>query len=168
MSIPASLAASKLRMPETEEPLTAGKALIPVTATEDEEKPHNALQALTDGAWIGLKVVGMICTVVLVLISLVALIDWLLGWWAGYLGAPDLNLAQILGYLMFPVSFLCGITSSVEEMKTVGGLIGTKIVANEFVAVSSFGDTPAVLPVTDHSIVYRPDEQIPGRSVSPL
>lgn len=132
MSIPASLAASKLRMPETEAPLTAGRLVAP--AKDNETKPHNALQVLADGTWLGLKVAGMVCSVVLVLISMVALIDGFLGWWGGYLGAPNLNLAQMLGYLMFPVAFLCGVSRSAEEIRTVGGLIGTKIVVNEFAA----------------------------------
>lgn len=50
MSIPASLAISKLRYPETEETFTAGHVVIP----NDEQKPQNALHAFTNGTWIGI------------------------------------------------------------------------------------------------------------------
>jgi CNT family concentrative nucleoside transporter len=58
MSIPASLAISKLRFPEDSQPLTAGKVTIP----EDEQtnrKDSNAMMTFSDGAWLGLKVAGM-------------------------------------------------------------------------------------------------------------
>jgi CNT family concentrative nucleoside transporter len=47
MSIPASLAVSKLRYPEEEETLTAGKITIPTDGSE--EKPANALHAFANG-----------------------------------------------------------------------------------------------------------------------
>jgi CNT family concentrative nucleoside transporter len=58
MSIPASLAISKLRFPEDGQPLTAGEVTIP----EDEEatgQNRNAMMTFSDGAWLGLKVAGM-------------------------------------------------------------------------------------------------------------
>ncbi|KAA1064812.1 hypothetical protein PGT21_015547 [Puccinia graminis f. sp. tritici] len=58
MSIPASLAISKLRFPEDSQPLTAGKVTIP----EDEQtnrKGSNAMMLFSDGAWLGLKVARM-------------------------------------------------------------------------------------------------------------
>jgi concentrative nucleoside transporter, CNT family len=53
MSIPASLAISKLRWPEEEETLTAGRVVVPA---DPENKPANALHAFANGAWLGLKV----------------------------------------------------------------------------------------------------------------
>jgi concentrative nucleoside transporter, CNT family len=47
MSIPASLAVSKLRYPEEEETLTAGKISIP--RDDSEERPANALHAFANG-----------------------------------------------------------------------------------------------------------------------
>jgi CNT family concentrative nucleoside transporter len=55
MSIPASLAISKLRYPEEEETLTAGRVVIP---DDDEERAANALHAFANGAWLGLKIAG--------------------------------------------------------------------------------------------------------------
>lgn len=105
MSIPASIALSKLRFPEQEETLTKGKVIIPES---DDEKPINALQAFTNGAWLGLKVAGMIATILLCIISFVALIDGLLGWFGKYIQVPQLTLVFVLGYLFYPVAFLLG------------------------------------------------------------
>lgn len=55
MSIPASLSVSKLRWPETEEPLTAGKITIP---EDEDEKAYNFLHAMTNGSWLGIKIAG--------------------------------------------------------------------------------------------------------------
>ena len=52
MSIPASLAISKLRYPEEEETLTAGRVVIP---DDDEHRAANSLHAFANGAWLGLK-----------------------------------------------------------------------------------------------------------------
>ena len=57
MSIPASLAISKLRYPETEETLTAGRVVVP---DDDEHRAANALHAFANGAWLGIKIAGMI------------------------------------------------------------------------------------------------------------
>ena len=57
MSIPASLAISKLRYPETEETLTSGRVVLP---DDDEHRAANSLHAFANGAWLGLKIAGMI------------------------------------------------------------------------------------------------------------
>lgn len=75
MSIPASLAVSKLRYPETEETLTAGRVVVP---DDDDHKAANALHAFANGAWLGLKIAGMIISTLLVIIALVGLINGIL------------------------------------------------------------------------------------------
>ena len=75
MSIPASLAVSKLRYPETEETLTAGRVVVP---DDDEHRAANALHAFANGAWLGLKIAGMIVSTLLCIIALVGLINGIL------------------------------------------------------------------------------------------
>ena len=75
MSIPASLAVSKLRYPESEETLTAGRVVVP---DDDERRASNAHHAFATGAWLGLKIVGMIIATLLCIIALLGLIDGLL------------------------------------------------------------------------------------------
>jgi CNT family concentrative nucleoside transporter len=58
MSIPASIAISKIRLPETEEPVTRGQVVV--GRGDERNKPANALQAFSQGAVFGLVVAGHI------------------------------------------------------------------------------------------------------------
>ncbi len=82
MSIPASLAISKLRYPETEETLTTGRCVIP---DDDENRAANSLHAFANGAWLGLKIAGMILATLLCIIAFLGLANGLLTWWGRYL-----------------------------------------------------------------------------------
>ncbi|KAJ4366196.1 hypothetical protein N0V83_007831 [Neocucurbitaria cava] len=134
MSIPASLAFSKLRYPEEEETLTAGRVVIP---DDDEHKAANALHAFANGAWLGLKIAGMIVATLLCIIALLNMVDGLLTWWGRYInldGEYDLTLELILGYVFYPVAFLLGVSRQGKDLLLVGRLIGIKVITNEFVA----------------------------------
>lgn len=135
MSIPASLAISKMRYPETEETLTSGRVVVP---DDDEHKAANALHAFANGAWLGLKIAGMISTTLLCIIAFVGLVNGLLGWWGKYLQILDpnpLTLQLILGYVLYPVAWLLGVPT--QDLRTVGEIIGVKIITNEFVAFAT-------------------------------
>lgn len=137
MSIPASLAISKMRYPEEEETLTAGRVVIP---DDEEHKAANALHAFANGAWLGLKIAGMIVTTLLCIIALLNLVDGLLTWWGRYInldGEYDLTLELILGYVCYPIAFLLGVSRQGKDLLLVGRLIGIKVIANEFVAFST-------------------------------
>ncbi|EAW06944.1 NupC/NupG family nucleoside CNT transporter [Aspergillus clavatus NRRL 1] len=149
MSIPASLAASKLRWPEEEETLTAGRVVVP----EDEEhKAENALHAFSNGAWLGIKIAGMISATLLCIISLVGLINGLLTWWGRYLNIndPPLTLDLILGYICYPIAFLLGVSRDGDLLK-VSKLIGVKLVMNEFVAYNDLQTLPEYKDISDRS-----------------
>jgi len=137
MSIPASLAVSKMRYPETEETITSGRVVIP---DDDEHRATNALHAFANGAWLGIKIAGMIVATLLCIIALIGLINGLLGWWGRYInitkdGEAYLTLQLILGYICYPVAFLLGVPRA--DLQRVGELIGVKVIANEFVAYLS-------------------------------
>ena len=136
MSIPASLAISKLRYPETEESLTSGKIIV--LKEPNEERFSNSLHAFANGSWLGLKVGAMIASALLCILALLGLCNGLLGWWGRYLNIdhPTLSVQLILGYILYPVAFLLGVDRHNGDILKVSKLIGTKIVANEFVAVS--------------------------------
>lgn len=89
MSIPASLTVSKMRYPETEETITSGRVHIP---KDDSEQATNILHAFSNGAWLGIKIGGTIVAVLLSIISMIGLINGLLGWWGRYLPNYYLNL----------------------------------------------------------------------------
>jgi CNT family concentrative nucleoside transporter len=127
MSIPASLAVSKLRWPEQEETLTSGRVVIP---EDDEHRPTNALEAFTNGAWLGLRIAGMIGATLLCIISLIGLINGLLTWWGRYINidGPDLTLELILGYLCYPIGFFLGVERENDDIFLVAQLIGMELI----------------------------------------
>ena len=127
MSIPASLAISKLRYPEEEETLTAGRVVIP---EGDGDRPANSLHAFANGAWLGLKIAGMILATLLCIIALLGLANGLLGWWGSYLNIndPPLSVELIVGYICYPVAFLLGVPRNGDLFK-VSQLIGIKLIA---------------------------------------
>ena len=128
MSIPASLAISKLRYPEEEETLTAGRVVIP---DDDEHRSANSLHAFANGAWLGLKIAGMIVATLLCILALLGLVDALLTWWGHYLNIPELTIELIVGYICYPVAFLLGVPRN-GDLYLVGRLIGTKLIAVGF------------------------------------
>ncbi|KAI1655188.1 H+/nucleoside cotransporter [Daldinia decipiens] len=137
MSIPASLAVSKMRFPETEETLTSGRVVIP---EDDGHRSANALHAFADGAWLGLKIAGMIIATLLCIVAFVGLINGLLTWWGSYWGIQELTIQFILGYCFYPVAWLLGVPN--EDLLLVGELIGLKIIINEFKAFDALKSNP--------------------------
>ena len=127
MSIPASLAVSKMRWPETEETLTAGHVVVP----EDKDRAVNALDAFARGAWLGMKIAGMIVATLLCIISMIALVNGLLTWWGNYLNIndPPLTIQLVVGYICYPVAFLLGVPRDNGDIYKVAELIGIKIIA---------------------------------------
>ncbi|KAL8832778.1 MAG: hypothetical protein Q9191_000050 [Dirinaria sp. TL-2023a] len=149
MSIPASLAISKLRYPESEETLTNGRVVIP---DDEEDRAANSLHAFANGAWLGLKIAGMILATLLCIIALLGLADGLLTWWGRYLNInnPPLTVELIVGYICYPVAFLLGVPRNGDLLK-VGQLIGTKLIANEFVAYTRLQTDPSYADLSPRS-----------------
>ena len=149
MSIPASLAISKLRYPETEETLTTGRCVVP---PNEEHRAANSLHAFANGAWLGLKIAGMILATLLCIISLLALANGLLTWWGRYLNIddPPLTVELIVGYICYPIAFLLGVPRDGDLLK-VAQLIGTKLIANEFVAYTALQTDPKYADLSPRS-----------------
>jgi len=67
MSIPAAIALSKISVPETETPRTFGA--MEITKGDDEDDSYNLLHSFSNGAWLGLRVAGLIFANVLCVVS---------------------------------------------------------------------------------------------------
>ncbi|KAF8747678.1 H nucleoside cotransporter, partial [Rhizoctonia solani] len=147
MSIPASIAISKLRIPETEEPITRGQVIIDQGAEDKHGRPANALHAFSKGALFGLIVAGQILCNVLTVLALVYVIDGLLTWVGKGFGIHHLTLDLIFGYLFYPITFLIGVPRN--ELLRVARLLATKLVANEFVAYQALKDQDALNPFSE-------------------
>ncbi|ELH3007773.1 TPA: NupC/NupG family nucleoside CNT transporter [Vibrio vulnificus] len=126
MSAPAGLLMAKILMPETE-------AQAEDVQMENVEMPKatNVVEAMADGAMSGLRIAVAVGATLLAFVSVIALLNGLLGWVGSWFGI-SLSLELILGYLFAPVAWLLGIPW--HEAITAGSLIGNKIVVNEFVA----------------------------------
>jgi CNT family concentrative nucleoside transporter len=140
MSIPATLAVSKMRYPETETPITMGKVEVP--KNEEDEQTVNALHAFAKGSWLGLKIGATVVACILTTVAFVALVNGLLKWWGGYWGLNEpglvLSVQLIVSRLLYPVAWLLGVPK--QDLLLVAELIGTKVVINEFKAFSDLID----------------------------
>jgi len=110
MSIPASIAISKLRCPETEEPVTRGRVTVDRGETE-KHRPANVIHAFSKGALFGLVVAGQILANVLTVLALVYAVNGFLTWVGRGFGITQLTLELILGYVFYPVTFFHGCTT---------------------------------------------------------
>ena len=132
MAAPATLVIAKLLIPETGNPLTRGTVKMEV-----EKTTSNVIDAAAAGAADGLRLALNIGAMLLAFIALIALLNWPLTWigevtgLAQWLGRPT-DMATLLGYLLAPIAWVIGVPW--QDATTVGGLIGQKIVLNEFVA----------------------------------
>lgn len=128
---PAALVLAAIMVPETETQ-TLGEEMTPSTST-------SAMDALAKGTWNGLQLLFNIVALLIVFVALVKLVNIGLGQLPEVMGAP-LTLERILGTLMAPVVWLIGVPW--EEAKTAGGLMGTKVVLNEFLAYLEMAKLP--------------------------
>ncbi|CCM05697.1 uncharacterized protein FIBRA_07929 [Fibroporia radiculosa] len=131
MSIPASIAISKLRLPEIEEPVTRGRVVIDRGQEKEKNRPANALHAFSQGAIFGVVVAGQILANVFTVVSLVAAVNGLLTWIGRGFGFHALTLQLILRYIFYPITFFIGVPTG--EILRVAELLATKLIANEFV-----------------------------------
>ena len=104
---------------------------------EEGHKPANVIEAAAQGTQTGVKLAVAVGAMVLVFVALVALANGILGGIGGWFGYPDISFQQLLGYVFAPVMFLIGVPWA--EAGVAGGLFGTKIVLNEFVAFIDLG-----------------------------
>ncbi|WP_131106094.1 NupC/NupG family nucleoside CNT transporter [Ornithinimicrobium sufpigmenti] len=101
-----------------------------------EEGHRNVIDAAASGAADGLRLALTIGAMLLAFISLIALVNLILGTVGGWFGNPDLTFEQILGYVFAPIMTMIGVPWS--EAAGAGSFVGQKVVVNEFVAFSNF------------------------------
>ncbi|NIH19509.1 NupC/NupG family nucleoside CNT transporter [Morganella morganii] len=133
MAAPGGLLFAKLMIPETQQTADESNAK-PV----QENRPANIIDAAAEGAINGLNMALAVGAMLLAFVSLVALLNGLLGGVGGWFGLPDLSMELILGYLLSPLAWLMGIPWN--EALTSGAIIGQKIVINEFFAYANLAE----------------------------
>lgn len=104
---------------------------------DEDMEYRNVIDAAASGAADGAKLAINIGAMLLAFISLIALLNVMLGGIGGWFGNPDLNFETILGYLFAPIMSMIGVPWS--EAVSAGSFVGQKVIVNEFVAFSDFG-----------------------------
>ena len=102
-------------------------------------KYDSTMDALSKGVQDGLMVVVNIAAFLLVFVSLVFLVNSILGVFGDVYGGP-LTLQRIFGFIFSPLAWLIGVPW--EEAQKAGGLLGTKMFLTEFVAFIDLGAIP--------------------------
>ncbi|HET9133954.1 MAG TPA: nucleoside transporter C-terminal domain-containing protein [Gemmatimonadales bacterium] len=152
MNAPAGLYLSKILMPETEIPKTAGSLDLDVDATRVEaerlETPRrfrfrkgesaesSVIEAAANGAAQGVQLAINVAAMLMAFVALVAMLNAGLGWMGGLVGVEGLSLQMILGTILRPLAWVMGVPW--QDTAYVGGLIGLKTSLNEFVAYAQF------------------------------
>jgi CNT family concentrative nucleoside transporter len=145
LSAPGGILMAKIIMPDEppkgELPLEDGVADDQVDVAETFEegvRPANVIMAAAQGAQTGVKLAVAVGAMVLAFVALVALANGLLGGIGGWFGLGGLSFQRIVGYIFAPIMFLIGVPWN--EAGVAGGLFGTKIVLNDFVAFIDLGN----------------------------
>jgi CNT family concentrative nucleoside transporter len=158
MAAPGALVISKIVFPETEVSETKGKVTLEV------KKEHsNIMDAISHGASDGMKISINVIAMLIGVIALIALIDALLGYlghflaWTGLslnaigINLDHLRLKDIFGSFFSLFAIVMGVPPS--ESLSVGSLMGTKMVINEFVAYSDLSPMIAQGVLSAKSVV---------------
>jgi CNT family concentrative nucleoside transporter len=138
MSAPGGILMAKIIMPDPPGLAIDAASDSDIALYEGEEKPANVIMAASQGAQTGVKLAAMVGAMVLAFVALVALANGLLGWIGGLFGLEALTFQQIVGYVFAPAFYLLA-TPDWGEALQAGGLFGTKMVLNEFVAFIELG-----------------------------
>lgn len=125
MTAPGTIVLSKMLVPETGIPKTAGNVSL-----AEEDKPINLLDAASRGVSDGLHLALNVAAMLVAFVALIYLVN--LG-----VGTIHTTLQTLLGYPLAPVAWLLGVPW--KDAAAVGNLMGTKVVVNEFVAFSMLG-----------------------------
>ena len=122
MAAPCGLYLSKILYPELGEPVTRGEVTVAV-----ERQHTNVIDAAAGGASDGTRLAINVAAMLIAFMAFIAMFDYVLA-----AINPQLTLAKIFGWAFAPVAVLMGVVP--QDVPAVGDLLGTKLVANEFVA----------------------------------
>jgi CNT family concentrative nucleoside transporter len=113
---------------------------------------RSSMDAVATGSEDGMKIYLNIIAMLIVMVALVALGDSILA--NIVIGGEPLSFARVAGWLFAPLVWLIGVP--MEEAGTAGGLMGTKIILNEFIAYLNLAALPgeALSPRSELLMLY--------------
>jgi CNT family concentrative nucleoside transporter len=142
MTAPGTLLMAKMLVPETEQPRTAGRVVMP-EGEEEAEKEENLLGAVARGTTDGLHMALNIAAMLIAFLALIALADGVLGGIHHWVAWVPESLEKIFGAVFAPVAWVIGVPW--HDCGVIGTLLGTRMVLNELVAFSMLGPMKAAL-----------------------
>src|SRR6202049_2975177 len=143
MTAPGTLLMAKMLVPETEQPLTAGRVEMPPM-----EKESNFLGAISRGTVDGLHLALNVGAMLLSFLAMLALLNAIMGGTHNWLAARHCgwfpaSLQQVFGWVFAPVAWVIGIPW--RYCAAIGNLLGTRMVVNEVVAFQQLGTLRSTL-----------------------
>jgi CNT family concentrative nucleoside transporter len=143
MTAPGTIMIAKMIVPETQQPLTAGRVEM-----AEMEQDANAIGAIARGTVDGLHLALNVAAMLVSFIALVYLVDALFGGAHNLLAAHGIgwfpsSLEQIFGWVFAPIAWLAGVHW--HDASAVGNLMGLRMVTNELVAFQRLGPMQATL-----------------------
>lgn len=124
--------------------------IAPVKVTEEENEieikdmvqTKSIFDAISTGALDGGKVAVIVSAILIAYIALLSMVN------AGFTAMFGMDLQSMLGYVFAPVAFIMGVPA--VDSLVAGSIMGTKLVANEFVAMLQF--QPLIASLSDKTV----------------
>jgi concentrative nucleoside transporter, CNT family len=139
MTAPGTILIAKMIVPETQQPLTAGRVEM-----AEMEKDANFIGAIARGTIDGLHLALNVAAMLVSFIALVYLVDAMFGGVHNHVaGWFPSSLEQIFGWIFSPIAWLAGV--SWHDAPAVGNLMGLRMVTNELVAFQRLGPMQGTL-----------------------
>jgi concentrative nucleoside transporter, CNT family len=138
MTAPGTIMMAKLLEPETGTPETYGNVKLDIPQTD-----VNVVDAAARGTGEGLHLMLNVIAMLVSFIALVALVNGAMNGIHGWLPWFPENIQTVLAWVGRPVAWALGVPW--QDSGTVGGLLGTRAVLNEFIAFSQLGPLKATL-----------------------
>jgi CNT family concentrative nucleoside transporter len=141
MTAPGAIMMAKIIVPETEVPQTGGDVQVDV-----EQQDVTVIDAAGRGAIEGLHLSLNVAGMLIAFIALVAMVNGIFGFVHDWLASAipmvgayfPASLDVLLGWVFRPIAWAMGV--SWKDSLTVGNLLGTRMVLNEFVAFAKLGE----------------------------
>ena len=145
MTAPGTIMMAKILEPETETPETLGGVKVDIPKT-DVNVVDAAARGTTEGLYLMLNVIAMLVS----FIALIALLNGGFAWVHGHVSWFPANIQTILGWIFSPIAWVMGVPW--HDSGTIGSLLGTRMVLNEFIAYSQLGPLKATLSPVSFTI----------------
>ncbi|PKR78228.1 NupC/NupG family nucleoside CNT transporter [Halalkalibacillus sediminis] len=115
-------------------------SIIAPVKVEDEDdevdvknvsQSKSVFEAMANGALDGGRIALIVAAMLIAFLASLEMVNWVIG-----AVASGWTLEELLGYALAPITFLMGVAPG--ELVSAGSFMGTKIITNEFVAMSQF------------------------------